>query len=373
MPYVGGVAMYIKRLTEQLKLLGHEVDILVHKPGMRQYYMPTQGRVLHKEKVLKPIRTELALHYARQRLYVHPSAKKYELEKYAFEMAAAYFGLGQYDVIHAQDLITARALWRVKPSHIPLIATLHSYWAESIPYISAMKRYGAVSSNHTIVPSQWLKNQLVANHQVPPDHLTVIPHGIESKPFLLPTPLTRSSDKKVILCTARLAPEKGHEYLLESLAKLLRVRTDWTCWLVGDGPMRRKLESRCRNLGLQKHVRFLGTRHDVPQLLHRADIFALASLKEVFGFAIVEAQMAGRPVVVTNAGAIPELVQHGHTGLLSPVRQSEAMFQNLKLLLENESLRQSLAENGRKFAMERSSVESMASLVVDVYRRVTAK
>ncbi|MFY0543707.1 glycosyltransferase family 4 protein [Brevibacillus sp. H7] len=374
MPYIGGVATYMKILYQELKRLGHEVDILVHKPGWRQYYMPTNGRYLIKAKVRNPIRRKLMSLYAKKRLKVHRIIRKYELERYSYEMAAAYFGLEKYDVIHAQDNISGRALWRVKPAHVPLVVTLHSYWSERIPYINLLKSCGAKSSNLTIAPSQWLKNKLVSNHRVPADHITVIPNGIDVSRFRLDTtaPVTKSpGEKKILICTARLSSEKGHKYLLDALAKLKRVRSDWECWLVGDGPLRYKLKQQCKKLRLYHHVRFLGSRKDVPQLLQRADIFVLASVKDIFPYAVIEAQVAGKPVVVSSAGGIPEMVKHGITGLLSPVAQSNAMYENLKQLLQNTSLRASLAENGQKTAIEQWSVENMVKRLEDVYHNVT--
>ncbi len=374
MPYIGGVATYIEILRRELQRLGHQVDILVHKPGMRQYYMPTNGRHLDKALVKTPIRAYLSALYARHRLPVHPVAKKYEVERYCFEMAAAYFGLEAYDVIHAQDLISARALWRIKPAHVPLVVTLHSYWDNRPSYISFFKSCGAASSDRTIVPSNWLKEKLVHHHQVPEHHLEVIPNGINPARFFPVPPRHKlPSEPTIFICTARLSAEKGHFYLLEALAKLMRVRSDWQCWLVGNGPLRKKLRLQCLRLGLQNHVVFMGNRNDVPQLLQRADIFVMASVKDIFPYAVLEAQMAGKPVVVTNAGGISEMVHHGVTGLLSPAGQSEEMYENMKLLLENEHLRQSIAENGRKLALEKWSVDSKVKRVLDVYKKVIQK
>lgn len=373
MPYVGGVATYIKILHKELKQRGHEVDILVHKPGWRQYYMPTNGRCLNKGAVRNPIRQKLVRLYLKKRLKVHRAIRKYELEKYSYEMAAAYFGLEKYDVIHAQDNISGRALWRVKPAHVPLVVTLHSYWNEPIPYIHLLKTCGAKSSNLTIAPSQWLKNKLVTKHGVPADHITVIPNGIDPSRFTADPakPVPKSPGKKsILICTARLSSEKGHKYLLNALAKLKRERTDWECWLVGDGPLRARLKQQYKNLRLHHHVRFLGSRTDVPQLLQRADIFVLASVKDIFPYAVIEAQMAGKPVVATSAGGIPEMVKHGVTGFLSPVAQSDAMYQNLKQLLQNPSLRTSMAENAQKMAIRQWSVDTMIQRLEDVYRHV---
>jgi len=371
MPYTGGVAVYINTLSRELQRMGHHVDILVHKPGMNAYYMPNTSRELNKKRVALPIDACLSARYRKARRRVHPLVHKYERERYSFELAAACFGLEQYDVIHAQDLISGRALWRVKPPHVPLVLTLHSYWRNHPRYLSFFKSCGAVSSDATITPSQWLKDQLIRHHHVPADHITVIPNGVPSALFdTLPSPAKHPSDPTIFVCTARLSAEKGHRYLLQALSKVKRVRSDWKCWLVGTGPLHSRLRAQCRQLGLQNHVDFLGNRHDVPLLLQKADVFVLASLKDIFPFAVLEAQMAGKPVVVTNAGGIKEMVEHGVTGLISPAGDSEQMARHILALLEDHSLRSSLAANGRRQALAQWTAESMARRVLAVYEHV---
>lgn len=371
---VGGISTYVFTLKRELQRLGHEVDILFQNPPRTKYYMLNNGRSVSKEAIRKRIRRKLQALYAKKRWKIPPAVRFWEVERYAYEMGAAYFGLEKYDLIHAQDVISAQAIWRVKPKHIPLVVTIHG---DFLPvkgrYFTMLESRGAVSSNLTIAPSRWMKNRLVKKYRVPANHITVIPYGLDLANFLARAgePVTKSPlEKKVILCVARLAPVKGHRYLLEALAKLKKVRRDWECWIAGDGPLRKTLEKKSKRLHLQHHVRFLGKRHDVPRLLHRADIFAFSSVQECRPFAIIEAQMAGKPIVSTNAGGIPELVEHGVSGLLSPIRNSEAIYKNLKRVLEDEALRASLAENGQKRAFNHWSVETMLHQTLGVYERV---
>ncbi|MFY0543712.1 glycosyltransferase family 4 protein [Brevibacillus sp. H7] len=371
---VGGISTYVFTLQRELQRLGHEVDILFQNPPRKQYYMLNNGRYVSKETIRKLIRAKLRAMYTKRRWKIPPAIRFWEVERYSYEMAAAYFGLDKYDLIHAQDVISAQAIWRVKPKHIPLVLTVHGdFLPVKGKYFSMLESRGAVSSNLTIAPSQWMKNRLVNMYHVPANHITVIPYGLDITNFLARTgkPVTKSAgDKKIILCVARLAPVKGHRYLLDALAKLKRVRRDWECWMAGDGTLRRTLVRKSKRLHLQHHVRFLGKRRDVPQLLNRADIFAFSSVQECRPFAIIEAQIAGKPIVSTNAGGIPEIVQHGASGLLSPIRNSEAMYRNLKRALEDEALRASMAENGQKRALENWSVENMLNQTLAVYERV---
>ncbi|WP_026174228.1 glycosyltransferase family 4 protein [Effusibacillus pohliae] len=391
LPHVGGVSTYAYGLKRRLEQMGHQVDMFAHHPDMDKYYMPNNGRFLDKPKVKDVIYEKVLAFYNKYLPQVDPWIRWRDIERYSFEVAAAVFGLTKYDVIHTQDIVSTRALWRVKPPSIPLVATIHGCLAteflvsgevtgkETLPwhYVAAEEYYGATSSNITIVPTQWLKNLMVSEFNVPAQHVTVVPYGMDIPAFLKKmerggksyTP----SGKYILACPARLVPVKGHEHLLRALARLKQDRTDWLCWLIGDGPLRQQLEQLSEQLGLDTHVMFLGNRNDVPALLRQADIFVLPSLQDNQPFSIMEAHIAGKPVVVTDAGGIPEMVEHGRTGLISPAGDSEQMYQNLKYLLEDESLRHYLAETGKRFGMEQWSFERMVDRTLDIYRTVVGR
>lgn len=373
-PNGGGISTYVAILQRELQRLGHEVDILFQDRRRLKYHMPNNGRSLIKRKVKKLISAKLKSFYMKKRLKIRPSIMALEKERYCFEAAAAYFGLNNYDVIHAQDVLCSRAIRRVKPKHVPLVLTSHGDFIIGKGKYSYLSEYhGALSSDHMIVASEWLKNRFVKKFGVPANHISVIPNGLDISSFLtrLGEPIEKSpNDKKIILCTARLAEIKGHKYLLRALRKLKKVRVDWECWLAGDGNMKKKLEAQCKKLDVQKQVRFLGKRNDIPKLLNRSDIFVLSSLQENCPYAVIEAQIAGKPVVVSNAGGIPELVNHKVTGLLSPAGKSTDLYKNLKLILEDSSLRTTLADNGKQQALEHGSLDQMLTFTLEIYERV---
>src|SRR5207248_3814804 len=95
--------------------------------------------------------------------------------------------------------------------------------------------------------------------------------------------------------------------------------------LVGDGPERAGVEAQVRELNLGEKVRFLGTRKDVAQLLHGADLFLLTSVSEGIPLTVIEAMAAGLPVVATDVGGLREVVADGLTGLLAPAKDAAAL------------------------------------------------
>lgn len=391
LPHVGGVSTYVDVLKRELERLGHQVDIFAHHPDMQHYYMPNTGRTLVKAKVKDPIYEKVYAYYDQQMKHVDPWIRSRDIERYCFEAAASAFGLQKYDLIHSQDIVSTRAMWRVKPKTTPLIATIHRCLAtefiysgevtgkDTLPwkYVAAEEFYGAVSSNATIVPTQWLKALSMKEFGVPGKHLQVIPYGMDIEKFQRRLELARATkekpDKKVLICPARLVPVKGHKVLFEALAKLKEVRQDWVCWLPGDGPLETELQSRSSGLGLDGYVEFLGARSDVPELLQQADVFVLPSLQDNLPYSVMEAQLAGKAAVVSDAGGIPEMVMHGKTGLVAPVGESEPLFQYIRKVLENDRLRNRLGEQAKRWSKDHWSIQTMMKKTLKVYDSVAQR
>lgn len=387
LPHIGGVSTYVYNLRRELQKLGHEVDIFAHYPDMQKYYITNNGRYLEKPKVKDLIYEKVLRYYNQQLPQVDPWIRWREIERYCYEVAVAAFGLSKYNLIHTQDIISTRALWRVKPRNVPLIATIHGCLATEFlisgeiqgkdtlawSYVRNEERLGATSSDITIVPTQWLKNLYVDQFDVPNDHLQVIPYGMDIDRFLGEIPrhpkLERPVGKKILACPARLVPVKGHQYLLEALAILNQNRNDWVCWLIGNGPLRSKLEQQSKQLNLQDQVLFLGDRDDVPSLLYQSDIFILPSLQDNQPFTVMEAQVSGKPVIVSDAGGIPEMVVHGETGLISPAGNVDSLMANISKVLDDDDYRNRLAHSGKKWAMQEWALPTMMKRTMNVYQK----
>ena len=153
---------------------------------------------------------------------------------------------------------------------------------------------------------------------------TVIPFGVDVDRFGSPSAATRQelglqAEGPVIGTVCRLVePKKGLSILLQAMFELKRRLGKPPCQLliVGDGPAREALEVLRDRFGLSRWVVFAGTRRDIPRVLHALDAFVLPSLYEGFGIAILEAMAAGKAVVATKVGGIPEFVVPNETGLL---------------------------------------------------------
>jgi glycosyltransferase involved in cell wall biosynthesis len=113
---------------------------------------------------------------------------------------------------------------------------------------------------------------------------------------------------------AALVPHKGQKHLIEAAAQVVRQVPDARFVIAGEGELRQSLEHQIKHLGLEKHVVLAGFRPDVLSVHKSFDIFVMSSVTEGLGTSILDAMAAGRPVVATTAGGIPEIVRDGETG-----------------------------------------------------------
>lgn len=169
--------------------------------------------------------------------------------------------------------------------------------------------------------------------------------------------------RPLVLTPARLSDQKGHPVLFEAIAHV----PDALFLLAGEGPEREELEALVREQGIADRVRFLGRREDVPQLLATCDVFALPSLYEGSSLAVLEAMAARIPIVSSAIGGTDELIEDGRSGLLVPPGDAEALAVALRRVLEDETLRRSLASHARERVESGLTREQMAGRVTGAY------
>lgn len=391
-PHVGGVWNYMLQLKEKLESLGHEVDLMGYGEDHRYIHLVNQNRLIEKSRFLpvmdKVLEPPISTHYK------DPMLKYYDSHRYFYELGAAYLGLEKYDLIHTQDILSTSCISRIRPEGTPLVATLHGSVAQELKhvvthihktpsshllrtYFDKLEYDGATSAEITIVANEWLKNKLTREFHVPEEQLIVSHYGYNTDVFLKRMKenysIKRPANKKVVLFTGRLVELKGVQYLISALSHLKRIRKDWVCWIVGEGPLQNQLQNQSKILGLNQDVFFLGKRNDVPYLLSISDIFVLPSFFENQPLSVIEAQIAGKPVIVSDAGGLPEMVEHGVTGLISPARDVHALFNNLNFLLTEEKYRETLGANARKWGLVHWSLDRATIAVLDIYQKAALK
>lgn len=209
------------------------------------------------------------------------------------------------------------------------------------------------------------------------ERIAVVPSGVAVESF---TDLDREAaraalgidaGRPLVAIVASLHVRKGHAVLLDALADVRRDVPGLLCLAAGTGPEGDALHDRASRLGLAGLVRWLGQVADVRPLLAAADVVAMPSLAEGLGVAAIEAMAAGRVVVASRAGGLPELITDGEQGLLVPPGDAGALATALRRVLDDAALRAQLGAAGRERA-QAFSTAAMARGTEAVYERALA-
>jgi glycosyltransferase involved in cell wall biosynthesis len=179
-----------------------------------------------------------------------------------------------------------------------------------------------------------------------------------------------NDSESLLVCVARLVPQKRHRDLIRALTGIVREEPMVRLLLVGTGPEERSLRALAVDCGVEEHVHWLGERRDVSEILAAADLFVLPSAFEGVPLALLEAMAAGLPVVVTDVPGSSEVVENGVSGLCVPPRSPEALAAAILRLLRRPDEARRLAEAGASEVRERFDVDSMIDGVDALYRRV---
>ena len=200
---------------------------------------------------------------------------------------------------------------------------------------------------------------------IPRPRLAVVHSGIDlsryedrADPSEFRAELGITADAPLIGCVGALAPQKGHEVLLQALASLGEERPAPHCVLVGQGELRDRILDEARAAGLGDRVHLTGFRDDIPRVTAACDLAVLPSISgEGSPAAVKEAMACGIPIIATDIGGVREILENGRQGLVVPAGDADAIANALRRLLRDPAERDAMGEAGRQrvreFSMER--------------------
>ncbi len=205
---------------------------------------------------------------------------------------------------------------------------------------------------------------------LPAQKLVTIHYGLDELPSapseISPEQAGVPAGVPLVLAIGRLIEQKDHATLLAAFARVRASRPDARLAILGWGVLEQQTKGRVRELGLEDSVLVLG-RVEPRAWLERAELFAHTSRWEGFGIVLLEAMLAGLPVVATRVSAVPEIIVDGETGILASPGDDVAIADGISSLLAEPVRRRSLGDAGRRRAHEKFSVARMADRTVDVY------
>ncbi|MCR4321966.1 MAG: glycosyltransferase family 4 protein [Candidatus Brocadiaceae bacterium] len=166
--------------------------------------------------------------------------------------------------------------------------------------------------------------------------------------------------------------DKGHRYLVETIARLKDVGiTNVVCVICGTGPEEADLRELVNARGIGTEVLFLGYRNDIPKILKVLDILIMTSLTiESFSMAAVEAMAMELPVIATNVGGIPEVVDNSKTGIIVPPGNVDALCEAIKYLIQNPGIRFQMGKKGREKVLRQFTIEENVRKTEEVFLEI---
>jgi glycosyltransferase involved in cell wall biosynthesis len=249
---------------------------------------------------------------------------------------------GRFDLIHAHG---SQDSWVValanRPKRLPVARTKHNVFPMADHFANRWL-YGR-AFDRIICISEAIVEQCAAKRYIDRGRLPLIHSAIDLDRYAQPDRAgveRRRAEwrgRRVVAVIGRLRDEKGHRFLFEAIARLRARFPNVLLVVAGDGSLRQEFEQRVAALGIGDHVRFLGFRTDVPEILAAADIFALPSLSEGLGTAAIEAAAAGRPIVASRVGGLPDIIHNGETGRLVEPGDARTLADALADLLADPS------------------------------------
>lgn len=349
---IGGSNVHIRDLALALRALGHDAHVLGGGDGSWAARLRDDGVPYHPiaslQREIRPGLDARALLELRAALRVlSPELVSLHTAKAGFVGRLAALGLG------APVLYTPHG-WAFTPG-VPRGAARRYALLERLVAPLAARIVNVCAFEREIALARGVGG--AARHVVVHNGMPDVDERLRARPERTPPTL---------VMVARFEEQKDHALLLQALAACREL--PWTLELVGSGPLEGAARERSAALGLDARVRFLGTRHDVAEVLAHAQAFVLASHWEGFPRSILEAMRAGLPVVASAVGGAHESVADGVTGRLVPPGDERALAAALREVLADPERRAAFGRAGRARYEAAFTFERMLSSTLEVYR-----
>jgi glycosyltransferase involved in cell wall biosynthesis len=255
---------------------------------------------------------------------------------------------------------------------VALVSTKHNPDPFRTGLFRFVERAIARRAARAIAISDAVRRFSVEEVGLPAATIDVVHYGLDGLPRPWgPNPvLPIRDDARILLAVGRLAAQKGIDTAVRALAHVRAAHPDAILLVLGEGPERRRLEGLAHDLGVSNAVVMPGRVGDVAELYRRAELLIHPARWEGFGLALLEAMLAGKPVVACRAGSAPELVEEGRTGLLVQTDDADALARAVVRLLDDHGLASTYGAAGLERARREFSVDRMAKRTAAIYEEV---
>jgi len=374
---VGGIARHCLGLAKALVKRNHEVHVVtLDFPGVPMFE-EVEGVKVHRVKI------ELG----------HPNFITWTLIFNHFlekKIATLNQDVG-FDIIHIHDWLTAPSGISSK-HHLnrPLVTTVHSteigrargLHSPDSYLIDGLEWWMTYEADKIITCSNSMRGELEGHFRLPPDKIAVIQNAIDASEYSRPVDKEVVKRRygigpyeKMVLFVGRLVPQKGVEYLIKAVPRIIHHHSNAKFIITGDGWSRSHLENLAASTGFGDRIRFLGFVSDseLVELTMSADVLAIPSIYEPFGIVALEGMAAGVPIVAANIGGLADIIEHDRTGVLTYPENPESIAWGVNKILSDPGYMSWLIHNAKKKAHDVYSWDAVARKTSEVYEEASRR
>lgn len=373
---VGGLARHAEEISEALVQNWDQVDVITAAHKDAPEYEVRNG--VHIHRVPEPIKAPQFFPWILH-LNFGMLTKAHQIMKNR-----------NIDVVHAHDWLVTHTGVQLKQIYKkPLVATIHATEAgrwngihnDTQTYVHSMEWFLNYESQRTIVCSDYMRDEVMSNYNLPHEKIDIIPNGIQREKFDFDFPDALSFRRRLaadheplIVSVGRMVPEKGFQHLIDAAADILRDMPQARFVIAGKGGMLSELRARAESYGIADRVSLPGyvSDEDLLKLLRVADVGVYPSLYEPFGIVALEGMAARIPVVVSDTGGLGGIVEHGVTGIKTYKGSSESLAWGIRQVLYNPEWSQWLVQQAYQRLIDTFNWDLIAQQTKTVYERVTS-
>ena len=356
--HFGGSGVVASELGRELARRGHEVHLIASRLPFRLRSFEPNIYFHEAAPASYPVFEEAPSNLALATKMVEV------VENYALDVLHVHYAMP-----FATSAYLAKQI--MLPRSLGVVTTLHGTDITVVgaePSFFRITQFSMQSSDRLTAVSRFLKERAEATFGTTRP-IEVIYNFVDPQVFA-PKRATRirlgGPGTKVLMHASNFRPVKNIPVVIQVFSEV-RKRLQAKLVMVGDGPEKAGAEQLARELGVHRDVLFLGNQDCMEEMLPLADVFLLPSSSESFGLVALEAMSAEVPVVCSNAGGLPEVVEHGFTGFLHEPAHVAGYTASVLKLLANDGLRRTMGRRARRVAIERFSAEEMVERYVQVY------
>lgn len=375
-PIIGGVETHLSILGPELVKRGYKVSLLTSNAEKAKKKDSWQGMKIRRTPLMD-------LNWLYERGVIDLGEDIQTTFKEFLDEALP-------DIIHVHNMhyfskIHAKAIEEeAKGRRLPLLLTAHNSWDD----LQCLDLTSHINWDHVIAVSRFIKRE-VCSFGVDSDRVTVIHHGIDSERFKnvnvedIYRKYPRVRGRRVIFHPARMGLGKGCHTSVKAFRLIKKEIPDALLVLAGTkriidwGNVQQKdiayILHLIKDFGLEEDVLIeVFSREEVAELYHIAEFSIYPSfLPEPFGLTMLESLICGKPIIVTNAGGMPEVIKDGVNGFVIQIKDYQALAERAVQLFRDGKLKKKLGETGKKIVQEKYSLAKMTEEVIRVYKKIS--